>query len=731
MPLARPTDDMPLISLDTETTGLDLYYGAQPFLVTMCDVEGGQLCWEWDVDPLTRRVCIPADDLAAIQHKIDRCRLVMQNGKFDVTGLDTVLPGIAAKWPWSRTDDTLIGAHLLASNQPKDLYTLGVLWLGRDESHYEDKLKEACKKARDYCRRHLKDWKIAKQGAEGMPSIKGTSKRAEDKPWKADSWLPRTLWRLQIGPGKDHPEWESVVRDYANADSALTLAVWRVMEAELRRQGLWEIYRTRRLLPGILQRMETRGLGLYLSRLSKLRDELENESDQLKATCEAIANTYGFKLELPEGGVNQNLREFAFDVMKLPYVRNPKAKTDAPAFDQKHAIPYWLDVLPRQSKQRLFVTSLVKKRQRDTSVGYLDSYQSFGEAAPPVGRVHDCRMLHPTLNPTATGTLRFNCVNPNAQQVKKDDIEELINDRHLAHEATIAALYGDEESTNRNLRGVFGPPPGREYWCKDYENLELRIPGYEAGERKMIELFEHRTRAPYFGSYHLLNASLIFPKEFERAAKGATNASNGFKKHYPLLYRRVKNFGFAVQYGAIPESGTADRAVGVPGAHRRVLELLPALKRLNEFWKEFGERHGYVETLPDRTVDPHRGYPLILARSEWNRIEPTKPLNYHVQGTAMWCTMKAMIRLDSFFSRINSGEIFAGRRWTGGYYMALQVHDEIVFDFPALGRGNLPIVRECRRLMELSGDDIGIPLRVSVSYHPRSWAEEVPLGIAI
>jgi len=61
--------------------------------------------------------------------------------------------------------------------------------------------------------------------------------------------------------------------------------------------------------------------------------------------------------------------------------------------------------------------------------------------------------------------------------------------------------------------------------------------------------------------------------------------------------------------------------------------------------------------------------------------------------------------------------------------MVLQVHDEIVFDLPARGKDNLPIVNELRRLMAMSGEDIGVPLSVSASYHPRSWGEKEKLAV--
>jgi DNA polymerase I-like protein with 3'-5' exonuclease and polymerase domains len=91
----------------------------------------------------------------------------------------------------------------------------------------------------------------------------------------------------------------------------------------------------------------------------------------------------------------------------------------------------------------------------------------------------------------------------------------------------------------------------------------------------------------------------------------------------------------------------------------------------------------------------------------------------------MWWTMKAMIRVQEFFDRLNDGGKFHKKTWPGGYHLVLQVHDELVVDFP---RGsspgyNKPIAREVQRLMALGGDDFGIPTPVGCEYHPNNWAE--------
>jgi hypothetical protein len=99
-----------MISLDTETTGLDLRHGARPFLVSTCDEEGNQQWWEWDVDPLTRQPDIPAKDLSQILQVTGQAEsLVLQNPKFDFRALESIRgDSFTFDWVWERTWDTLL-----------------------------------------------------------------------------------------------------------------------------------------------------------------------------------------------------------------------------------------------------------------------------------------------------------------------------------------------------------------------------------------------------------------------------------------------------------------------------------------------------------------------------------------------------------------------------------------------------------------------------------------------
>ena len=700
-----------MISLDTETTGVDLHHGAKPFLVTTCNEQGVVRFWEWDVDPFTRQPVIPSEDLDEIADTInpynnpEADRIILQNAKFDVAALATIRSEFGEDWQWDIVEDTLISAHLLASNQPKDLTTLGIVYLGENIQKYEDAVVKACKEARALVRtkgfieKHGQ-WRIADKNLPEMPS-------AKEKVSKYDMWLPRAVCRVE-GYAEGHPWW-TVTSQYANADSQITLPLHIRHREILEERDLWEIYRERLKVLRIAYGMEQRGVTVNATRLNELREKYTAESARAGRICSNIAADYGYELKLPKSGNNNSLKTFVFDVMKLPAVKKTKAGQDSL---DKNVLEHYEATLPLKSKPLLFVQNLRGKRSRDTAVSYLDSYETFWQPwacvqldDPATGA--GWYVLHPSLNPTGTDTLRWSSSNPNEQNISKKE--------------------------GFNLRYCFGPAPGREWWSCDANNIELRIPAYEAGETAMIELFERPNDPPYFGSNHLFFFDILHPDKWDRNdPQGLLKAK---KKYASTWYQWTKNGDFAVQYGAVAESGTADRAYHVPGAQARIESRLGEIKKLSQRQIEFAEKYGYVETIPDKTVNPRRGYPLLCTRTNYGRILPTVPLSYHVQGTAMWWMMKAKIRCQNFFDQLNNGDrLFReimGRQKRAcerlGYHIVMQIHDEMVFDFPrGVGaetwRTNKPIMDRVRKLMEKSGDDISIPTPVGCEYHGETWS---------
>ena len=424
-----------MISLDCETTGLDLHHGAKPFLVTTCNEQGENTFWEWNVDPLTREPEVPRIDLDDIANTINEADLlILQNPKFDFAALQTLWSYSEWEFDWSKVRCTLLAGHLLQSNTAHDLTSMVLQYLGTNLQLYEDKVKKITEECRRLCRRDYPDYRIARKDLPEMPS-------AKEKVWKSDMWLPRVF----------DPS-DTTCSEYANSDSVSTLALWKVQEKLLHERGLWEIYLERLKLLPIVYRMESVGVTLNKDRLDELEGQYREESERLGRKCVNIAKSYDYDLQLPKSGNNKSLIEFCFESLDLPVVKKSR-KTGNPSLD-KAVIDHYQANLPERSKQLTFINALSSKRSRDTALNYMESYERFWLALGG-----GWYKLHPSVNPTGTITLRWSSSNPNEQNISKKE--------------------------GFNLRYCFGPAPGREWWSLDYDNLELRIPAYECGEPAM------------------------------------------------------------------------------------------------------------------------------------------------------------------------------------------------------------------------------------------------------
>lgn len=796
-----------LIALDTETTGADFYHGARPFLVTICDDTGSNTFWEWPVDPKTRKPAIPKADIKAITDILldPSNTFVLHNARFDCAALNSILLPLQRKpewieqgyFPWSRTEDTLVASHVLGSALPHGLDACAVQYLGyRKMGLYETRIELATKKARDYVRRFLPTWRIAKHGLPDMPSIKESANTKDktgqnrDAAWKNDMWLLKTLLEYDNHPverlemiAQYQREWtaqydtngspipgstgDGLCADYANLDSAITHRLWPVLKQELHRRDLWGQYKDRMKLLPIAYRMERNGLTLSETRLTELINTFAKGVSDNHEICLRIAREMGYPLTMPKGSSNnRSLTTFLFGEATISCSRCNKrivitreqahrqhGKTgickhckqqstairsewpwlDLPAIKHtesgnasidKEAMEQYIKVEELTDTQRQFLIALQTSRSQSKAVEALSGYNAFWlQVLIPFDPNEDdgsyytnWRLIHPNLNPTGTDTLRWSCRNPNLQNISKK--EEF------------------------NLRYPFGPSPGREHWSFDFRNIEKRLPAYECGEQTFIDLFEKANQPPYYGSDHILKFSVIYPHLWEKALKehGPEHAAEWIKSpegYKATYYQWIKNTNFALQYEC--GEAKADATAHAKGVKKLLSGSFPKEAAMKRYWISYANRHGYVETMPRKSVNPNRGYPLMCTRSASGTVSPTIPLAYHISGTAMDLTAAAMIvcqqQLDTWNRECGIPE---------HYRMCLQVHDELFFDWPKAAdpqknprRSNLARARIIQRLMESCGNDlicrrldgttVTVPTPVSVEYHPTSWEKGVAL----
>jgi len=690
------------ISCDTECTGLDPYHGSKPYFVTITYEDQSQKYWEWDVDPLNREPVVVQSDLEEIELEFTKADgIIFQNALFDLKMLDTLNYDWGV-WPWKRIHETTILAHMIASCQNKDLTTLAMNMLQVDIQHYDDEVELHTSKARRICRTKafIADhglWAIAKGGRPDMPS-------ARDRCWKADMWLMRAMLKHapeyvpdidQYDSAEDHP-WASCLEKYGNADSSVTISVFQHQRRIIEEQGRLGIYKERLKLLPIVYSMKENGVTVSKTRKRVIYKEYAQESDAIRKRCIKVADCPDL-VDLPVNGRSNALDKAVFEKLKLPVVSRSK-KTGKPSMN-KASVEEWKGMLDPHSKAYYFIDNLGKYRQRKTALSYMKGYERYWLS---LGGSDEWYVLHPNINICGTITLRCSSNNPNEQNISK--------------------------KRGFNLRYCFGPSPGRLWASIDYENIELRIPAYESGEPELINLFENPTSPPYYGSVHLLNFSTVYPDRWKTAVgeAGEDGAASWIKAQWAdSWYQRCKNGGFAVQYGSVDRGAdawsTADLAFGRQGSQALLKERFSLQEKLNQYWIEQANKTGYVETMPDLEVCPQHGYRIQCSRTKWDRVSPTIPLNYHVQGTACWVMMRAMIKVYKYLEKLNIGKPERDRWW-----ITMQVHDELVVDFPN-EPGYQTHVRNIIKLMESCGACINVPLTCSCKIHSESWAEGVSL----
>lgn len=715
------------LAVDTETNGVDLYHQAEPFLVTFCDENQVNEWYEWDVNPKTRKVNHNKKDIDEIEDRIMAAEeLYLQNSVFDVTALSKLRKRIASNWPWNKTFDTLVAGHLLASNQPHDLTTMTLIYCGVNVQPFEDNVKDAVNQARRLVKvtEELQDWRIAKPGMDGFPSIRTETKSKtargteSESPWKNDMWLLRAFIKLASkylpetdewsrGDNPESHPWAVLCENYANVDTSSTIALHQAQLKLLTEQKLDHIYYERLKLLPVCYKVQRNGITLNSKRLTELEDDYTQQVAEASDNMLRIAKAHKYDLTLPKGSSNnKSLMTFCFGekdedgnpvrpLLNLPVVQTSK-KTGSPSLDKTAMAVYEIQ-FDDNTDQGQFINSLKTRRKKGKSLEYAASYRKFWKPLNPAIKEYDWYRLHPSMNPTGTDTLRWSGHNPSPQVISKQ-----------------------KDDKGRNLRYAFGPGPGREWWSLDYDNLELRLPAYECGEPAMLELFENPDKAPYFGSYHLLIFSILHPDKYDHDdPDGLLKARD---KYADTWYQWTKNGNFAELYGAVDlpgGRGTADIAYHVNGAQSIIAKKLVEKSRLNKYWIEYANKHGYVETMPDKELGG-RGYPLWCQRTHRGRVKETIPLNYHVQGTACWVMFRAMIKIQEYFDELNR------TRGKEDFLMVMNVHDEVVLDLPfKKNMGNLPKVRRVQTFLEERGDNIGVPLTAGIKYNQTTWHQGV------
>jgi len=392
-------------------------------------------------------------------------------------------------------------------------------------------------------------------------------------------------------------------------------------------------------LSDVLACMEFYGIKIAPEILDAISEELTAGIAQVETRIYELAGEI-FNINSPK-----QLGKVLFESLGLRVVKKTKTGYSTGAevleelYDDHEIIPYILDYRQLTKLKSTYVDAL-----RDL-------------IHPDTGRVHTI------FKQAQTATGRLSSVEPNLQNIP---------------------VRGEE---GRRIRKAFVAQDDE--WLlisADYSQIDLRSLAHISGDKKLIETFEAGI------DIHARTASEIFKVPLEEVTSD--------------LRRKAKAVNFGIIYG-ISDYGLAKNAgVSRQEARRYIDEYLgtyPGVRQYMQDIVEFGEKHGYVETVLKR----RRYLPDLKSKNKTVRAFARRmALNTPVQGTSADIIKLAMINI---FRELTSRSMKSK--------LLLQVHDELVLEVPKTELEEaVKLLKQC---ME-NAYSLKVPLEVSIKTGP-NW----------
>jgi DNA polymerase-1 len=274
--------------------------------------------------------------------------------------------------------------------------------------------------------------------------------------------------------------------------------------------------------------------------------------------------------------------------------------------------------------------------------------------------------VHTSFNQTVTATGRLSSSNPNLQNIPVGEIAGI------------------------NLRQTFIAGHNRLLLSADYSQIELRVMAHFSEDENLMAAFAQDT------DIHQHTANLVFGADlFSKAGE---------------LRRRAKIINFSIIYGSGAFSLAKELGVSYAEAKEfieRYFQKYSGVKRFMDGVIAAAEKNPEVRTISGRV----RPIPEILSsnrpvKENGNRMA----INTIIQGSAADIIKIAMIRIHEHLQTMESKLI-------------LQVHDELVFEYPLAEEKQLLVLvkNEMENALALK-----VPLKVSLK-KGANWADMVQI----
>ena len=613
---------MGAIAIDTETTGLYIHHGHRAFMVSACDSFGEVFWWEFEVDPITRQVAYERSVVCEMNAVLDGYDTwVFHNAAFDIKALRVFSDLFQESHLRTKeVHDTQVMSHIIDSRNSHGLKDLAKRYLGMPDDD-ETSLKKACMQA----------VRIAESlGWNGsLGKLPG-----EETKYFCGYYLPSLVAKAKEYP-QDHP-WHSLCATYAIKDVERTIGLYLLFSEQLQHEGLYSIYQDHIACLYPVLSIENHGMYFHSKDAMKLSRQLRKEIGGYEARMKQIA--YSLGLEHFNWKSTPQRNELVFGLLGItPLQYTDKGSPSLAGGGVQDLLEEDLN-----DQQREFLELLDAATGLNKTLGYVKNYLD-----------HElCGYLYPNLNMTGTRTTRFSSSNPNGQNIKK--------------------ATGDEEGIS--VRGLFGPPPGKKWYCIDYSSLQLIIFFYESGDAKMVEAIDQGK------DLHDIVARFIYEKGDDEEVT-------------ELERRRAKNVNYGMIFGG--KRAKVDAVAEKEGAYDLFVGEFETVVKYHPEMILRAKLDGFVRTA--------WGYPLLVDSDK----AFTTAVNYVVQGDEGEIVKRAMVLVHDLF-----------RREHPECHLVMQVHDELIFECP---EGYEFPVQEVVRLMELPALEIGWRTPVEVSLVRSRW----------
>lgn len=283
----------------------------------------------------------------------------------------------------------------------------------------------------------------------------------------------------------------AVVCDYAAEDADVTLKLKNLLEKELIKENLCELFITVEMpLVSVLARMEMNGARIDIDSLAETSRIFSDEMATIEKKIYELSGSE-FNISSP-----RQVGEILFEKLKI-VEKAKRTKTGQYVTSE--------DVLQSLKGKHEIVELILDYR------GYKKLLSTYIDALPELINP-ETGHIHTSFNQTVTATGRLSSSNPNLQNIPIRD------------------------ANGKEVRKAFIPDDGCEFFSADYSQIELRIMAHLSDDKNMIDAFN----SGY--DIHAATASKIFKKPIEEITSDERRKAK--TANFGIIYG-ITTFGLA------------------------------------------------------------------------------------------------------------------------------------------------------------------------------------------